>query len=348
MINIYFFQWISDLGGADTRLKELIQFMSKTGKYKLYAIPNDDFRLNESHNTDFLKKYGVTTLSWKDLPQHANGYAFSFCNFRLFSEKWRLLKIKQMGLKLIWSNDMTWTTEEEMECLNEGLINMYLFTSEFHKQVLENQSPDIKKNKSYILPNYFNFDNYKKIPKKDHLLGKFVVGKLSRADLAKFSENFPLFYNKMPIENPVFRMMGFSGEIINKYKWFDFSDRRWEILPENKEGIIEFLSQLDLYVFNANHEYIENQTRALIEAQLLGIPAIAPNYGNFPNMIWHGKNGFIYDNIEDCYRYVKLLSKDKLLYSEMSDNSLYFSKKIWCDSNNQNNHLEKIFSMLNN
>jgi glycosyltransferase involved in cell wall biosynthesis len=253
-----------------------------------------------------------------------------------------------MGLKLIWSNDMTWTTEEEMECLNEGLINMYLFTSEFHKQVLENQSPDIKKNKSYILPNYFNFDNYKKIPKKDHLLGKFVVGKLSRADLAKFSENFPLFYNKMPIENPVFRMMGFSGEIINKYKWFDFSDRRWEILPENKEGIIEFLSQLDLYVFNANHEYIENQTRALIEAQLLGIPAIAPNYGNFPNMIWHGKNGFIYDNIEDCYRYVKLLSKDKLLYSEMSDNSLYFSKKIWCDSNNQNNHLEKIFSMLNN
>ena len=33
MKNIYFFQWISDLGGADTRLKDLIQCLKQTNNY---------------------------------------------------------------------------------------------------------------------------------------------------------------------------------------------------------------------------------------------------------------------------------------------------------------------------
>lgn len=343
--NIFFFHWPSDLGGADTRLKDLIQGINKLDKYNLICIPNDDFRLKENNNINFLKNNNVKVLSWSELPKKADGYAIAFCNFRLFSEKWRILKIKEMGLKMIWSNDMMWTTKEEMDCLKEGLIDMYLFTSFFHKTVLESKSPEIKNNKSYILPNYFHFENYQKIQKKESLKNKFVIGKLSRADMGKFSENFPLFYDKMPINNPKFRIMGWNDKLQEKYKWFDF-DHKWELLPENKEGIIEFLSQLDLYVFNANHEYIENQTRALIEAQLLGVPAIAPNYGNFPLMVWHNKNGYIYNNIEDCFNFIKEVSENKNLLLELSENSIYFSKKIWCDIHNQNRHLEKIFEIL--
>lgn len=343
--NIYFFQWISDLGGADTRLKELIQLLSKTNKYNLFCIPNDNFRLEESNNVSFLKENNVNILSWDTLPEKTTGYGMSFCNFRLFSEKWRIKKIKSIGLKFIWSNDMMWTTKEEIECLKENLIDVYLFTSEFHKKILEIKSPEIKKQKSYILPNYFNFSIYKKIPKKIHLINKFVIGKLSRADEMKFSENFPLFYSKIPLDNLLIRIMGFNDELKNKYKWFKFNKNIWEILPENEENPIHFLSQLDLYVFNANHKYIENQTRSLIEAQLLGIPAIVPDYGNFPNMIWHGRNGFIYKNIEECYKYIKLISEDKILFEGMKENSISFSKKIWCDSNNQNWHLENILNL---
>jgi glycosyltransferase involved in cell wall biosynthesis len=343
--NIYFFQWISDLGGADTRLKELIQLLSKTEKYNLFCIPNDDFRLKETNNINFLKNNNVNILSWDSLPEKTDGYAIAFCNFRLFSEAWRIKKIKSMGLKFVWSNDMMWTTKEEIECLKENLIDVYLFTSEFHKKILETKSPEIKNQTSYILPNYFNFDIYKKIPKKIHLINKFVIGKLSRADEMKFSENFPLFYNKIPSNNILIRIMGFNEKLKNKYKWFEFNKSKWEILPENEENPIDFLSQLDLYVFNANHKYIENQTRSLLEAQLLGVPAIVPDYGNFPNMIWHGKNGFVYKNIEECYSYIKLLSENKILLDEMKENSIYFSKKIWCDENNQNWHLDNIFNL---
>ena len=84
----------------------------------------------------------------------------------------------------------------------------------------------------------------------------------------------------------------------------------------------------------------------MIEAQLLGIPAIAPNYGNFPNMVWHGRNGFIYNNIEECYKYVNLLQKDKNLYNEISNNSIDLSKTVWTNSNTQLKYWESIFQSI--
>lgn len=344
--NIYFFQWISDLGGADTRLKELIQLFSKNSNYNLFSIPNDKGRLFESTNVDFLKNHGVKILSWEDLPDKDSGFAISFSNFRIFSEKWRIQKIKSMGLKFIWSNDMMWTTPEELEAIQKNYIDIILFTSEFHRYILCNKSEIFSYIKHYIMPNYFHLENYTKGPKKSILKDKFVIGKLSRADEMKFSENFPLFYDKMPVDNPKFRIMGWNDKLNNKFKWFSFNSERWDLLRENKESILEFLSQLDLYVFNAHHEYIENQTRAIIEAQLLGIPAVAPNYGNFPNMIWHGRNGFIYNTVEECYYYVNLINKNKFLYNELSFNSFNLSKQIWTNKESQLKRWENIFNNL--
>lgn len=348
MINIFFFQWPSNLGGADTRLKDLIQCFNFSKKYNLFCIPNDNFRLEEKEHVDFLKQNNVKILSWDTLPEKAEGYAIAFCNFRLFSEKHRIDKIKKMGLKFVWSNDMMWNTKEEIACMKENLIDAHIYTSEFHKLILQTKSPIIKNYKYFIIPNYFHLDNYIKEPKKEYLKNKFVIGKLSRADEFKFSENFPLFYDKMPINNPKFRIMGWNSKLNNKFNWFNFVKDRWDLLPEKSEEIIEFLSQLDLYVFNAHHEYIENQTRAIIEAQLIGIPVIAPNYGNFPNMVWHERNGFIYNNTEECYSYVQLLNKDKKLYSEFSNNSINFSKTIWTNKDSQLKYWEEIFNNLNN
>lgn len=346
MQNIYFFQWVSDLGGADTRLKELIQIFAKTNRYNLFCIPNDNYRSQEKNNTDFLNKHGVKILTWETLPTKTDGYAIAFCNFRLFQEPWRLEKIKNIGLKFIWSNDMMWSLKEEGAAIEQELVSSVIFTSDFHKKQLLKVNPFFAKLKSFIVPNYFHLDNYIKTPKKESLKNKFVVGKLSRADEMKFGENFPLFYDKMPIENPKFLIMGWQQKLSDKFKWFEFNKERWELLTENQETILGFLSQLDLYVFNAHHDYIENQTRSMIEAQLLGIPAIVPNYGNFPNMIWHGRNGFIYNNIEECYKYVSLTSKDSALYNELSKNSHSLSKVLWTDSNRQIADWEFVFQSI--
>ena len=158
-MNIYVFQWISDLGGADTRLKDLLKLLGKNKKYNVCCIPNDDIRFLEKKNIEFLHENNIDYTSWKCLPKKAEGIALAFCNFRLFSEDWRIKKIKDMGLKFVWSNDMTWHSGEELESVEKKMVDAYLYTSEFHKSKLSSKS--IRKNtKEFIIPNYFDPDSY--------------------------------------------------------------------------------------------------------------------------------------------------------------------------------------------
>lgn len=344
MKNIYFFHWPSDLGGADTRLKDIIQLFAETKEYRLFCIPNDDFRLNENHVVDFLKQNNVTILTWDNLPLKADGYAIAFCNFRLFKENWRLKKIKDIGLKFIWSNDMMWSSTEEIHAIENKLISATIFTSEFHKNRLTKINPAYTTIHNKIIPNYFHSKKYSKLEKKSYLIDKFVIGKLSRAEWTKYSENFPLFYNNIKIKNVHLRFMGWNDKLASKYSWFEFGSN-FDLLKENSETIIEFLSQLDLYVFTCHHNYVENQSRSIIEAQLLGIPCIVPNEGNFPNMVWHGVSGFIYNNIEECYDYIYQLYNDKTLLEMMKFNCMEITKLIWSNKELQIRYWEELFSI---
>jgi glycosyltransferase involved in cell wall biosynthesis len=345
MENIYFFHWPSNLGGADTRLKDAIELFSGSNKYNLFCIPNDDFRLKEKDNIDFLTKNNVKILTWDTLPTHTKGYAIAFCNFRLFQESWRLEKIKNIGLKFIWSNDMMWSSQEEANAFGKNLVSAAIFTSDFHQNRLTKVNPSFSKIQNYIVPNYFNSDKYKKNNKKSYLNEKFVIGKLSRAEWTKYSENFPLFYSKIKIPNAHFRFMGWNEKLEQKYSWFK-PENNFELLKENQESIIEFLSQLDLYVFICHHNYTENQSRSIIEAQLLGIPCIVPNEGNFPNMIWHERTGFVYNDIEECYSYINKLYNDKMLLNTMAYNSKEITKLIWGNKNSQLQSWEQIFAAI--
>lgn len=345
MENIYFFHWPSNLGGADTRLKDLITLFSESNKYNLYCIPNDNFRLKEKENVNFLTKNNVKILTWETLPEKSNGYAIAFCNFRLFNESWRLEKIKNIGLKFIWSNDMMWSSQEEISAIENQFISSVIFTSEFHQNRLLKINPFYKKIKNFIIPNYFHSENYINHNKKSYLIDKFVIGKLSRAEWTKYSENFPLFYSNIKIPNAHFRFMGWNENLEQKYSWFDFKEN-FELLKEDSESVLEFLSQLDLYVFTCHHNYIENQSRSIIEAQLLGIPCIAPNDGNFPNMIWHERSGFLYNCIEECYDYINELYNNFNLFKTMKYNSHKISKLIWSNKESQLNFWENLFKSL--
>jgi glycosyltransferase involved in cell wall biosynthesis len=345
--NIYFFHWPSTLGGADTRLKDLISLLGQTQNYNLYCIPNDDFRLQEQNNVEFLKTNNVQILTWESLPQKAEGYAIAFCNFRLFEEKWRLQKIKDIGLKFIWSNDMMWSSKEEAEAFEQKLVNAVIFTSEFHKNKLKLINPSFDKLPSFIVPNFFYEKKYNDfIKNQEKIINKrFTVGKLSRAEWTKYSENFPLFYHKIPVKDLHFRFMGWNDSLSEKYNWFEFKNN-FELLKENEEDVLEFLYKLDLYVFTCHHNYTENQSRSIIEAQLLGIPCIAPNEGNFPNMIWHERTGYLYNNIEECYSYIKLIYENKNLFNLLKYNSKNLSRVIWCNEFSQIEAWEKIFLSL--
>lgn len=327
MQKIYFFHWPSNLGGADTRLKELIQLFALNKEYQLFCVPNHDNRLLEIENIEFLKKNNVTPLSWDELPKRSKGFAISFCNFLLFSEKWRIEKIKSMGLKFIWSNDMTWRKKEEIECINENLIDYSIYTSKEHLKLI---STEVTKSKTIekIIPNYFHIENYTPIKKskKDY----FTIGKHSRTDMLKFSNNFPQFYENLELKNPRYRVMGINDKFKKRFESFDFSEK-WELLKPCEENVSEFLSSLDIYVYDAHDSFIETHCRATVEAMLLEIPVVAPNKPNFKKQILNSVNGFLWNSYEECKKYCQLLQNNNDIRNQIAKSGRIVSNQLWCN-----------------
>lgn len=324
--NLYVFQWISDLGGADTRLKELLILLKD--EFDITCIPNDSFRLKEKHNTDFLDHHGIKYCEISELPKKLDGFAYANCNFRLFKEKERIDLIKQSGLKFLWSNDMMWTTNEELDLIKSGYIDCCLFTSIFHKKILW---PNIflanPNQKAAILDNYFDGSTW---PYVDRPKRNMVCGKVSRDDHMKFSEDFPIFYESVSPEKAQFSIMGWSDSLSKKYNWFNFS-KRWNLMKTNKMKTQDYFSSIDVFLYNCNFRFIENQSRAIIESQLTGCPVVAPNKWNFPNMIWDQRTGFLWENAEECKQALKDLSNyefRKKIGKFASD----CTRDIWCDS----------------
>lgn len=340
-MKIYIFQWISELGGADTRLKDLIKLLSQDKKNYICCIPNDDNRLLEKDNIDFLNKHNVDYTSWKVLPEKEEGVAISFCNFRLFSEDWRLKKIKDIGLKFIWSNDMMWHTEEEIEALKNKMIDAYLYTSEFHKGKMQNEFT--KNTKEFIVPNYFDADSYHFFERQEKDI--FTIGKHSRPDNLKFSDDFPLFYANLDLKNPKYRIMGVSSNFKERFKWYDFNEK-WDLLQPNQEITSDFLNSLDTYVYNSHPIFIENQSRAITEAALNGLPILAPNMYNFPNQILHKETGFLWNSFKECSFYAKELEKSFSLRKDLGKKASKVSKDIWCNKKKQLNLWNKIFNEI--
>jgi glycosyltransferase involved in cell wall biosynthesis len=340
-MNIYIFQWISELGGADTRLKDLIKLFGSIKEFKVTCIPNDDVRVLEKHNVDFLLKNNIDIETFKSLPKKLNGIALSFCNFRLFSEKWKLEQIKNSGLKFIWSNDMMWHTEDEEEALKNKMIDAYLYTSEFHKEKMENELT--KNSKEFIIPNYFDANSY--VYHERRLNDIFTIGKHSRPDNLKFSDDFPLFYHNLNLKNPKYRVMGISDNFKERFMWYKFTSK-WDLLKPNQEITSDFLNSLDVYVYNSHEMFIENQSRAIIESALNGLPIIAPNKYNFPNQIINKETGFLWNSYEECKNQAQELEKNFTLRKEMGLKASQITKEIWCNKEKHTKDWQKIFSSV--
>jgi glycosyltransferase involved in cell wall biosynthesis len=314
------FHWPSNVGGADTRMVDLVRLLSN--KYEITVVPNWDNQLNQVGWVNFLNSLNIKIKRWSELPNKADGVAIAFCNFHLFDDYSKIQKIHDMGLRFIWSNDMMWVNGSEVNAINDGLVDTILYTSQFHKDTISKHFRSSNNLREIIIENYIDSDQYKPSIKES----VNMIGKLARDDTAKYSEGFPVFYSSMfPDAN--YKIMAWSDELASKYSWFNFNNK-WKFLKCGEVSNTSFLSDIDVYLYDCNHTFIENQSRAIIEAKLMGIPIIAPNKWNFPRMVVHGYDGFLWNTFEDCKLCCKLISNH---IREFSINSIKVDKSIFCD-----------------
>lgn len=341
-MNIFIFQWPGRIGGADTRLRDLIPLFVKAG-HSVKVIPNDTPVLTSDIDTyRHVREAGASFEQWGSLQPGLEGVAISCCNFDLFRQDWRVRRIRELGLRLVWMNDMMWHDPKELQAVKDGLVDTVLFTSPFHLSRMlgpfRKARPDIRFG---IVENYFNPESHDFVEREPGPV--FTIGKIARNDWAKYSENFPLFYEDLGLKNPRFRVMAWGPEQTGKWKWHTF-DSRWEFHAQDSMPAHKFLAGLDLFVYNSHYKFIENQSRAIVEAALSGLPIVAPNLYNFPNQIFDTRTGFLWNTYEECAaqcRWLEANPSDRLAMGRLASKC---ARDVWCDGDKQIRQWERVLN----
>ena len=241
------FGWPSYLGGADTKLAHLLVLLHRD--YRITVVPNDVFRLRETKWTRFMDRHGIRYARFGALPKKLEGFGLALCNPR-FLNKGLAQRVKDRGLKMIWSGEMVWHHPGELEAIKAGVIDKVLFVSEVQRRRLIDaygSTPSVLTG-NFIDPKFFPFAVRRN--------STFSIGRLSRPDPAKYPEDFPVFYEALEVPEVRFRIMAWDKNLTAKYRWHRF-DARWELLPSLAETQLRFLRSLDLFVYPLGHTCIE-------------------------------------------------------------------------------------------
>lgn len=317
--NLYIWGWPSYLGGADTKLAHLISLIHED--YYITVIPNDANQLRDKTWTDYLDSFGVKYCSINDVPMRLDGISLSMCNPRFFDGGLCQLA-KSRGSKVVWSAEMMWHHNGELDAVRDGLVDKVLFVSEVQRSRIHYPGVPWSMVGNYIDPQYF--------PYEERSNDRFTIGRLSRQDPDKYPEDFPVFYESFDIPDIKFRVMAWSADLGDKYKWHYF-DNRWDLLAPNQETQLEFLQSLDVFMYQLGHKFTESWGRSTVEAMLTGVIPFVQTGHNFENLIEHGVSGYILDDFCDINDHLKALYEDSSLRRKMSKRCAEYARERLCN-----------------
>ncbi len=272
------------IGGASTKIAHLIRLLH--GQRKLTVILPSVAALKDRHIRTLTEPYGVQCITLKDLSKKLEGLVFAVCEKNFFKDG-TATRLKDRGLKLIWSNEMMFPFDGEAEAAKNGLIDRALFVSTFQADAFTEMYRGVS---SFITGNYIDPEDF---PPCDRKNSSFIVGRLSRPDVDKYPLDLPAFYEELGLSDVCYRVMAWSSELERQYRWHKFSSN-WELLPPNKEPVHRFLSSLDVFLYPLGHRIKESWGRAVVEAMLTGCVPVVPAGHQFETFMESGQTGFIF------------------------------------------------------
>jgi glycosyltransferase involved in cell wall biosynthesis len=294
------FGWPSHLGGADTKLAHLLRLLHKDVEFTV--VPNEKHHLDGPFWPNFLKNLGIHCCLLDQLPHRRDGFALSLSNQCFFTHH-ICHRAKDRGLKVVWSSEMMWHHEGELDAVRDGLIDRVLYTSKIQKDLL---GPNYGKIPGFITGNYIDPVQF---PFAERRRAGFTIGRLSRPAPEKYPEDFPVFYECLELPECRFRVMAWDEKLASKYRWHRF-DHRWDLLAAETEDTAQFLNSLDLFVYPLGHFFTESWGRSTVEAMLTGaIPLVPPGH-HLDELIVHGKTGYICNDFREYQEWAKRLFFD--------------------------------------
>lgn len=337
--NLYWFNWPSHVGGADTKFVHLLPLLAE--EFEIITVPNARHYLDQKEWVEYLNRLGVAVALREELPERIDGWAVSLCNKAFFKEG-IAADMKRRGARIAWSNEMMWHFEGELSAVENGLVDRVMYVSAAQRAALEPAyrnaagAPgtgdeaealcgEIPRGRAAALPwvltgNWIDPAAFPFRRRGAAPASLFSIGRLSRPDPDKFPDNFPRFYEGLGLDEPLrFRVMGWSDRLAERWSEHAF-DSRWELLPPAAEEATRFLNSLDLFVYGLSPRFRESWGRAVVEAMLSGAVPLVPRGGghHLENLVAHGVSGFLCSSQEEFGHYARLLQKDSLLLGDLS------------------------------
>lgn len=300
---LFIFGWPSFLGGADTKLAHLLVLLH--AHLEITVVPNENRHLHNKTWTKFLDKLGVKYSMLDRLPPKLHGFGLSLSNEYFFTQR-IAHRAKERGLQMIWSSEMMWHHAGELDAVKQGIVDTVLYTSEFQKAHL---APGYGQLPGFITGNYIDPSFF---PFQERQSPVFTIGRLSRAALEKYPEDFPVFYERLLLPEVRFRVMAWDAALRHKYRWHRFGER-WDLLKAEQESQVAFLHSLDLFVYPLGHNFKESWGRSTVEAMLTGAIPLVPAGHHFENLLVHGQTGFVCQDFLEYKQYSHQLFYDYAL-----------------------------------
>lgn len=369
---IYLFNWPTGLGGADTKAEHLVRLLRD--EFEWVVVPNAAERLRGAEGeraVAWLHGMGARAAVWEELPKRLEGVGLCLCNTWWLAEG-RALEAKQRGLRLVWGNEMMWHHTAELGAISAGVLDAVTYVSPVQRAALEPGYAAACGVPAAELPPpplaplaadapeatalghgrlgalrwamVGNWVDPEAFPWVDRSVGRrdaaVVVGRLSRPDPDKFPAGFPRTYERLGLGSRHgtvrFRVMAWSEELARAFAPHRF-DPRWDLLPARAEGAAEYLSSLDLFVYELGARFAESWGRSTVEAMLTGaVPLISGGREglrhHLRHLVPHGTGGFHCQGRRDFAAKARLLAEDPSLRQKMSREASAHARETLCDA----------------
>src|SRR5262245_46492921 len=96
---LYWFNWPSYVGGADTKFVHLLPMLSR--EIDIPVVPTGPGYLGQAPWRKFLHGFGAGAALLEDLPERVDGWAVSLCNKAFFGEG-QAAEMKRRGARVAW------------------------------------------------------------------------------------------------------------------------------------------------------------------------------------------------------------------------------------------------------
>jgi len=249
----------------------------------------------------------VPAAELETVPRLAGSIVVAMCNGNLWGVCGRLRRI---GCRVVWVNCMTFLFADERRATQEhGPADAYVFQSQFQRSMLEPELARIgyRPEQGHLIPGAFDVGEFPFNPRRHPPDSEFVVGRLARPDLDKWSSNTWPIYTSVPYAHRKALMMGWTERLEKKLG----KPPVWATCLKPQEiPTREFLGRCHA-MLSINGGARENWPRAGLEAMAAGVPIVTQNQWGWREMVRHGVTGFLCDTDQELTYYTAHLAYDE-------------------------------------